>query len=108
MILTKGEIICITEGCYSDYGIIGHFKVLENKTEEELKDIAKEVGRETSEYNEQYENMTFEERIALVRSGVSLYKDHKSEFVATLVRHGIIEDVDVGEWHIGFYGDLEV
>lgn len=78
----KEKLILITNGEYSDYSVSGIFKLLTNKTPNELKQ------KYLKEYPEQCEDY-----------GANFYK-----FIGWLSSNGYVEDVEYQELHLGAYG----
>ena len=86
-VVQPGFIFALTEGEYSDYGIIGFVKVLKPFITWDLVD----------EFKEQYVEPEEEEIVNLIHV-----------FASWLVEEGYVEPVDnqAGSWHLGSYGEL--
>ena len=105
-VLKAGSLVCFSSGEYSDYGMRGHFVLLEDLTPERVAEAvhaAKEsqVEAETkyqawkSDDNRKYEDYP--------RRG-----DVQEAFIAELIRKGLLASITCTEIHIGSYGELDV
>jgi hypothetical protein len=84
-------IVFITEGEYSDYNIKGHYRILKKFNFREAIQAFKELDKEKVESSKEWNFMY----------------DSKDRFVATLLKEGFIEEVEIDEIHIGSYSRLE-
>ena len=92
--LKAGELICFSEGAYSDYGYNGHFVVLQDVSESEMEQLARDLIAEESE---------------MARTGTSgHYGFAKSAFIPRAIRNGWLLSVNCREIHTGSYGSLEL
>ena len=80
-IVRKGRLLNITEGVYSDFGNIGFFVVLQDF---DLDEVLETYLKDRPEQSEEY---AFE----------------SSEFVAYLIRQGLLLDVDYDGLYLGSY-----
>lgn len=102
---TKNSIICFTEGSYSDYSLMGHFRCLNDFSmkEEGRKYLAKEEGMvDVLEYFDRSSKpwRRLEKPIKVgERPGVK----SADGFQAFLIRKGLVEPFDVQEYWAGDY-----
>lgn len=98
MKLTKGQIVALTEGCYSDYCLTGHVRVLEDF----------DAKAECDAYKASFipEQIIYKDW----RGTSRMTSPSREEFIASLIRRGFIEDcsVDVPEMYLGEYSGLDV
>jgi len=80
-IVRKGRLLNITEGAYSDFGNIGFFVVLQDF---DLDEVLETYLKDRPEQSEDY-------------------AFGSSEFVAYLIRHGLLLDVDYDGIYLGSY-----
>ena len=94
MKIKAGQIICITTGEYSDYGIRDHLRAIR--------------GFDSSELIEDFKGTEFYRAADYEGDDADEYGSD-SRFLAWLIRQGIVEPLDaneVVELHIGSYGRL--
>lgn len=104
--MKKDEIFCCSTGCYSDYGLIGHFVCLiDFDIKQQGKEyLATDLGttkakRQKGPYirGQNYKDYEYEEYDRPV--------DHTADgFIAMLTDRGLIKDVEIHEYHLGDYG----
>jgi hypothetical protein len=98
---TKGELITISAGCFSDYYVEGVFRV--------LRDF------DPTEVGTQYATQYVASR-RLPGAEVNLYyiqhfydvEEDTLDFYAWLIHEGYLEVVESREWHLGDDGELDL
>ena len=81
MYINPGQILCLTQGEYADYQIIGHFQVLKTIDDSTVEDFKAQRTKETR-------------------------YDLRDDFVAYLAVNNYIEDHHVKQVWLGDYGRL--
>jgi hypothetical protein len=79
-----GSLLCVTSGCYSDFGLNGFFVVLADFV----------PGAELDEY------------LAGSPSGRKQYSFSGDGFIAHLIRKGLLLELSPAELHLGDYGNV--
>lgn len=87
-IVKKGQIMVLTSGDYSDYGINAIFKALEDF----------DLDAEVQEYYKQETEVQFDRNRR--KTGI--------DFPAWLVKWRVAEEVDFLEIHTGDYGEVDI
>ena len=83
--ITKGELLTLATGEYSDYSVRGVFRALSDFDPQEQ--IAKFISENPQDDGDNYYDL--------------------SEFIGWVARSGLLEPVDSREWHIGSYGRFD-
>jgi len=84
----KGDLLVLSTGEYSDYGIGIICKVLKDFTEEETAKSYKLHKKTKDQWGGKYEL-------------------EEEEFIAILIRQGYVEELDYKEWNFSNYGEIE-
>lgn len=101
----KNDLIFFSEGSYSDYGVMGHFKVLKDFSMKEQGKRFLEMDRGVMDVLEYYDRSTVP-WIRLpkpVKTGEKPVPATTDAFQSYLIREGLVENVDVTEYHVGDY-----
>lgn len=89
--LNTGDMIFFSSGCYSDYGVCGHFVVMQDVSADTLKGVEAKLNEEAK----------------MMEAGGKHMYDIEEKFISALLRHGYIEPLVVREIHLGSYRELE-
>lgn len=87
--ITAGELICFSEGQYSDYGYVGHFVALQDVKRDQLWALAKSL-RDQEE------------------AGAIKYGQAKEQLIPSMIANGWLLSINCREIYIGAYGSLEI
>lgn len=82
----EGSLVVFSEGVYSDYGHVGHFKVVKDMSLEAMKAAAAIASKTECGYSES----------ASAKGGL----------INQLIREGFLEDFNVTEIYLGAYGEI--
>jgi hypothetical protein len=110
MMVQKEQVICFSEGEYSDYGLMGHFKVLKrfDPKVQLTKYLDSDPGvRDIFEYFDRSSN-PIRRLPEPVKVGTYPVEHSSDGFQAYLIRNGYVEDFNVTEIHLGSYGRLSI
>ena len=98
----KGELMTVSHGEYSDYCVMGLFRVLVDFNAEEVLQVwVKESGPGFKSRWNGDNGYAFDK-------GHELYGETQTCFLGWLNLNGFIQDVDYRELHIGNYGSVRL
>ena len=106
----KNDIICFSEGEYSDYGLMGHFIVLELfscklESDAYLTEVEPEI--DVMEYFDR-SGGPWKRLETPVKIGTCAPAKNGDGFQAFLIRKKLIKPFDVKEYHVGSYGRFKL
>lgn len=102
MKLTKGQLVNVTNGEYSDYYLMGAFRVLKDfDSNDTLAEFAKEHNIERKVLSRKYDG-------DLIYYKDDSYKIGPQDYLAWLNKGGYLEDADIVELYLGSYNQLHV
>lgn len=87
--IKAGELICFSEGEYSEYGYIDHFVALQDVSRKQLLALAQSL-------RDQEEAETIE------------YGQAKEQLIPRMIANGWLLSINCREIHIGRYGTLDI
>ena len=86
--IKAGELICFSEGEYSDYGYSGHFVALQDIARSQLWALAQSLRDQEEDGGE--------------------YGQAKEQYIPCMIANGWLLSINCREIHIGSYGSLDV
>ena len=101
----KNDIFCFSEGCYSDYSLMGHFKALKDFSmkDESIRFLNTDLGNEDILEYWDRSSVPLRRPETPVKTGERPIKHSSDAFQSFLIREGLVEDLDVTEYHLGDY-----
>lgn len=98
-------IICLSEGSYSDYGLMGHFKVLEDFDMRKLGEEFLTCDRGTEPIYEYFDRTSrpYKRLPSPVQVGSRPVPASTDAFQAFLMKKNLVIPFDVEEYHLGDY-----
>jgi len=98
-----GSLIVFSQGEYSDYGYAGHFVTLEHVTEKHIRKAESVAKRKHDAIDKAQDAWTKESGTPYPPS-----IDVRDQFIAELVKFGLLLSVTFTELHLGSYGQLDL